>query len=390
MESLTLDIRTLNIIIVLFSLLYAVGLFIYQTTQQKSSGLKPLAAGIFLIGVGPFLIVFRGIAPDWLTIVVANSFIHLGFLCTFYGISLIRNFKSHIIHVLLLGFVISVGALYFFTYPIPSINFRIAIVSAYMSATSFATFWALIKGKHDDAKLPVLLMAIPFLSLSIMMFVRIFYGLYEPQLTNYLMAGKMHAFSYVHVLILLVSISLSMLWLFNSRLVKSIHHLSLKDPLTGLYNRRVMDNVIPNLVARAKERKNSVSLIMTDIDNFKAINDEFGHIVGDDTIEKVAKVLTQSAANSENIYIVRFGGDEFMILLLESDINNAYEYAENLRKQLLSDVSVSLNGHPCTMSFGVAELGLDDNLDELLENADSALYQAKNLGRNQVVSNSSM
>lgn len=380
MDELTLDIRTLNFTVIIFSFIYSVGLFLYQTKQKELEGLKTLAIGVFLIGLGPALLGFRGKAPDWLTIVIANSLIMLGFLYLLYGIGYVRDYSSRLLHLLALALVGCCVLLYYFTYLEPSINARVIVLSAFISATSLTSAWALIKGKRDDAQFPLLLMAIPFVVYGLFMLVRAIVGLSEPRITDYMQAGFIHALTYLFSLILLITLSLSMLWLNNARLLRSIHQLSLKDPLTGLYNRRVLDSVIPDLVLKASAQTKPVSLIMTDIDNFKQINDELGHIIGDETIERVAQVLINTLPQSDNVFLVRFGGDEFMILLFDIDADRAYLEAEVLR----SSVAENFSDYRCTMSFGIAEL-INGNLDDALTHADAALYQAKHRGRNQVV-----
>ncbi|WP_428775089.1 GGDEF domain-containing protein [Vibrio sp.] len=385
MDELTLDIRTLNFTVIIFSFIYSVGLFLYQTTKKKIEGLKTLALGVFLIGLGPVLLGFRGQAPDWLTIVVANMFIMLGFFYLLLGISYVRDYSSRILPLLGLAFVACCVLFYYFTYTQPSINARVVVLSSYVSTTCLASAWALMRGKKDDALIPLLLMALPFCAYGVFMLVRVFVGVSGTTISNYMHSGLIHALTYLFCLILLVTISLSMLWLNNARLLNAIHQLSLKDPLTGLYNRRVMDEILPKRVANASTQLKPVSLMMTDIDHFKQINDELGHIVGDEIIEKVANALTHLLPDSEDLFVVRFGGDEFMILMIDCDAATTYQYAESLRENISRNVSISLSEHPCSMSFGVAQLTDNDSLDDLLANADIALYQAKQRGRNKVV-----
>lgn len=385
MDELTLDIRTLNFTVIIFSFIYSVGLFLYQTTQKKIEGLKTLALGVFLIGLGPVLLGFRGQAPEWLTIIAANMFIMLGFFYLLLGISYVRDYSSRLLHLLGLALVACCALFYYFTYPQPSINARVVVISAYISACCFTSAWALLRGSKDDAMVPLLLMALPFCVYALFTLFRAVFSLSGPTISSFMHSGVVHALTYLFCLILLVTISLSMLWLNNARLLNAIHQLSLKDPLTGLYNRRVMDQLLPKRVANASTQLKPVSLIMTDIDHFKKINDELGHIVGDETIEKVADTLTHLLPDSEDLFVVRFGGDEFMILMIDCDAANAHQYAENLREHISQNVSISLSEHPCSMSFGVAQLADNDSFDDLLANADIALYQAKQSGRNQVV-----
>lgn len=383
MENLSLDIRTLNFTVIVFSFIYSSGLFFYQASQKQVQGLNRLAAGIFMIGLGPLFLGFRGTAPEWLTIVLANTLIMLGFLFTVKGICAIRAYHSKGVRWLE-GALLLAGLLFvFFTYVTPSINARILILSAYLSACCFFAAWALLKGEKDDAKFPLLMMVIPFVSYGSFMVFRLAYTALGPTISSYMSSGLIHALTYLFCIILMVAISLSMLWLINARLLDSIHQLSQKDPLTGLYNRRAMDSLLPSLVRQSKEERLPLSVIMTDIDNFKRINDELGHLVGDKTIEKVAKLMQRTLPDS--VLAIRFGGDEFMLLLPKHTAEEAIQQAELLRQKVALNPIVSSVHLDCTMSFGVAELKRSDSVDDLLSNADVALYEAKNGGRNQVV-----
>ncbi|MEH0741830.1 diguanylate cyclase [Vibrio cholerae] len=383
MENLSLDIRTLNFTVIVFSFIYSSGLFFYQASQKQVQGLNRLAAGIFMIGLGPLFLGFRGTAPEWLTIVLANTLIMLGFLFTVKGICAIRAYHSKGVRWLE-GVLLLAGLLFvFFTYVTPSINARILILSAYLSACCFFAAWALLKGEKDDAKFPLLMMVIPFVSYGSFMVFRLAYTALGPTISSYMSSGLIHALTYLFCIILMVAISLSMLWLINARLLDSIHQLSQKDPLTGLYNRRAMDSLLPSLVRQSKEERLPLSVIMTDIDNFKRINDELGHLVGDKTIEKVAKLMQRTLPDS--VLAIRFGGDEFMLLLPKHTVEEAIQQAELLRQKVALNPIVSSVHLDCTMSFGVAELKRSDSVDDLLSNADVALYEAKNGGRNQVV-----
>src|SRR3989344_6088735 len=124
---------------------------------------------------------------------------------------------------------------------------------------------------------------------------------------------------------------------------------------------------------------------MTDLDHFKAINDTYGHPVGDRVLQKVAEAMSAQLHASDSLY--RYGGEEFVILLPETDIRGALVAAESIRRKV-ADISVRLDGNQTitvTISVGVACFPQDmDNQDELLKKADVAVYAAKNGGRNRV------
>ncbi|WP_027859161.1 GGDEF domain-containing protein [Marinobacterium jannaschii] len=155
------------------------------------------------------------------------------------------------------------------------------------------------------------------------------------------------------------------------------------DPLTGLFNRRVFDSEITPLLDAAVP----LSLVIVDIDHFKRFNDDYGHLMGDKVLQYVGKLLRDSC--SEPNLPVRFGGEEFAILLQKATVAEAAEVAESLRQKIQAirikqkksgDVISSI-----TASFGIAEIKPQESRDQLIERADKALYQAKENGRNQVV-----
>jgi diguanylate cyclase (GGDEF)-like protein len=157
------------------------------------------------------------------------------------------------------------------------------------------------------------------------------------------------------------------------------------DPLTGCYNRREFDRLIEHHIAAAKRHEKAVSLIMLDIDHFKQVNDTFGHPAGD-------AVLTQIAAAIRNVirkgdYLVRYGGEEFVVVLPDTRMRRAMGLANRLRR-ILETLDIRLpDGRIIqkTASFGVASLKPGGDGQGLLTDADIMLYQAKALGRNVVM-----
>lgn len=166
------------------------------------------------------------------------------------------------------------------------------------------------------------------------------------------------------------------------------------DALTGFYNRRQLEERIKQEVANAKRQKAPLCGIMTDIDFFKSVNDTYGHAVGDLVLKTIAKIIRGQLREYD--IAGRYGGEEFSILLPFTKINEAQMVAERLRKTIegkLIDISkVNPDSETkkinVTLSLGVYEMQENDNDEDLLKKADKALYQAKNTGRNKVVTNS--
>ena len=164
----------------------------------------------------------------------------------------------------------------------------------------------------------------------------------------------------------------------NARLKET----SFKDEVTGLYNRRFFSLRLEEELSRYRRFNHPVSVVLLDLDGFKAVNDEFGHTVGDDTLRDVSQILMK---HSRGINVVsRYGGDEFAVLLVETSKAGARLYADRIR-EVVAKYPFS-HGKVVTASFGVASLPDDEagTAEDLFRAADEALYTAKRAGKNQV------
>jgi len=159
---------------------------------------------------------------------------------------------------------------------------------------------------------------------------------------------------------------------------------SLRDPLTGLFNRRYLEESLGRELIRAQRQNTSLSLIMGDIDHFKKVNDTYGHPAGDKVLKVFGELIRQYSRGSD--ICCRYGGEEFLLVCSNMVNEKAYERAEQLRMALL-DTPVTFEGAiiKVTASFGVASYPQHGDTDDaLISAADNALYEAKNAGRNQV------
>jgi diguanylate cyclase len=163
---------------------------------------------------------------------------------------------------------------------------------------------------------------------------------------------------------------------------------SLTDPLTSLANRKYFDEALVKAVAHARERSQSLSLIMSDIDHFKQFNDRYGHLTGDQVLRLVATEAKQNVKGQD--IAARYGGEEFVIVLPNTVLRAAITVAEHLRRAVMSkDLKKRSTGESLgrvTISLGVATLRNDDTPQSLIERADTCLYAAKRNGRNRVIS----
>lgn len=157
------------------------------------------------------------------------------------------------------------------------------------------------------------------------------------------------------------------------------------DALTSLANRHAMQESFPAEIEYCTDKKKPVTMMMIDVDNFKQFNDMFGHIAGDRALSAVSKIL-QTQFRPRDL-LVRYGGDEFAVLLPGANKEQALVIGERVRQAVSGnthDGSDSLIQIPVRISMGVAELDPETDLDTLIRDADAALYRAKNAGRNVV------
>ena len=173
----------------------------------------------------------------------------------------------------------------------------------------------------------------------------------------------------------------------NHRLLKQskqqqqqLMKLALTDHLTGLYNRHSLYDLGPKYISNAHRHKTPLSLLVVDLDHFKKVNDTHGHSVGDLVLQDISEIMQQHC-RTEDI-AARFGGEEFIMLLTNCDLENAINKAERLREAIESSKPEGLT---ITSSIGVAELAHKEEIDDLFNRADAAVYEAKDTGRNKVI-----
>ena len=166
-------------------------------------------------------------------------------------------------------------------------------------------------------------------------------------------------------------------WKDVSRLLKEAN----SDPLTGLFNRRKGWDIIEKEMKRSKRYLRPLSLIMFDLDHFKRVNDTFGHLSGDKVLKAASAVTKGSIRKTDSL--VRWGGDEFLVICPETEFLGAWQLAERIRIDMLNFQPPGLPG--VTASFGVSQMQGSDDFFTLIKSVDKCLYEAKAKGRNLVV-----
>jgi diguanylate cyclase (GGDEF)-like protein len=171
----------------------------------------------------------------------------------------------------------------------------------------------------------------------------------------------------------------------SKRLTQILRESTLKDPMTGLYNRRFLDQFSERLTSMAERRQSALALLMCDLDSFKEMNDVHGHQMGDAALREAVRVITVSVRHSD--FVIRMGGDEFLALLSDTSDDKALEVAERIRSSLETNrFKIAGREFKLTLSLGVSVYPEDsDDFDECMRFADAALYRAKEAGSNLVV-----
>ncbi|MCB0327769.1 MAG: sensor domain-containing diguanylate cyclase [Bdellovibrionales bacterium] len=176
----------------------------------------------------------------------------------------------------------------------------------------------------------------------------------------------------------------------NYRHIQRIEELTIKDDLTQLYNSRYLHHVLDREIDLSKRYKREFSVIFFDLDHFKSVNDLHGHVYGSELLKEVGKIVDDNIRSTD--YAARYGGDEFVIILPETPKSEGIELAERLRSvieknQFLSEKNKDIR---FTASFGVATFPNDAHeKDQIIQMADDAMYSAKKISRNRVISISS-
>lgn len=170
----------------------------------------------------------------------------------------------------------------------------------------------------------------------------------------------------------------------NALLYRAALDSSMRDPLTGIGNRQSMDNCFAREIKLSLRHQTPLSLMLIDVDFFKKMNDTHGHRAGDKMLKHIVANIKNTLRETDQIF--RFGGEEFVVLLHNTDAENARLTAERIRVHTaITPLDINGENVSATISLGVTTLAADDNVESFFERADCALYQAKKEGRNKVV-----
>jgi diguanylate cyclase (GGDEF)-like protein len=265
---------------------------------------------------------------------------------------------------------------------------RVAVISAVLAALSAATAWDVHRGTRRQFELRYgVLLALPLLLGAAVFGARSLRAIVSPQtiVAEVTANSALNIGSAVVYMIVALVFQLTLVTLVVSRLVSELKRASRHDPLTGLLNRRAIDEALAAEVQRARRLGAPFSVLMLDVDHFKPINDTHGHAAGDRALQHLATLLSSQMRDIDRVG--RYGGEEFVVLLPGTPQEQAHGLAQRLCEKVAALPPMWRDAPlPVTVSIGVAEwLGDSGGLPALMARADAALYRAKEDGRNRVV-----
>ena len=368
----------------LFSFIFFVGLLVFSSFNKRFRGFNNYAYANLSLFLGFLLLGLRNYIPDLFSVVFANLSIAFAFFLFYYGsLIFLRSYVRFIwIHLLALAAVLI--SFIYFTFIDPDVNLRIIIINSYLFIESVLISVFFIKQSSYRFKAQMLSVSWGFILYALYSVFRIIWTYGESSIDDFLQAGIVHGLIFLFIQVLIVNSSFSFIWIANSILKDDLETQAKMDPLTKILNRRAFVEELKKELARSRRESLTFSLIMADIDHFKTINDNFGHLAGDSVLISFTQMVTENLRIND--VLSRFGGEEFLILLPNTPKKYAAETAERIRK------IVEITNHPFngkninyTVSLGVTSFDIDaQNKEELLENVDIALYDAKSNGRNKV------
>lgn len=381
-----LDIRTLSIVTVLFAFLYAIGFIGIALSQKRLRAASFLAVGMVGFALGFLLISLRHLTSDLVSIILANILIVVGivalleWLLRFFRVSGQRYRWSSLAVV-----IITLGLFIYFTKMEPNIAARIVVISSAMAIESALCVWILLRYSDPRLRFPALGTALVFASYALYMLVRIAWTLSAGSIQDFMGADAVQALAFLFMIHLMGGVTFGFIWLITKELGLELEHQAKIDPLTGVLNRRALLELAMREMARTDRSGSPLAVIMTDIDHFKKLNDQYGHSCGDAALVSISQAIASRLRKSD--ILARFGGEEFIIVLPDTALPQASEVAERLRFDIQNlDFQYKKQRVIITGSFGVAARnGNTIEWETLVQQADNALYEAKRAGRNRVM-----
>jgi diguanylate cyclase (GGDEF)-like protein len=381
---MNLDIRTLVMLAAAWTLL--MGLSLRYVLREHPAELYPSirlwTLGILMQPTAWILYGLRYEIPDWLSIIAANTLLGLAFAKQIQALRLFSGERvdKRLIYAPVVAIFIDE---LIFTYALPSVRLRMLTATPFFAAQMAYGGLGLLATNQAQRR-SRLLTAAAFLTLALVLTVRVVYeSLRSGTVDRALATSPMQTLVFAFATFFPALATLGFVLMCSDWLHQELERQATRDPLTGICNRRSLNELSTHAIALAHRHARPLALLLVDADHFKRINDAHGHAAGDDALRLLALTL-QTNLRSEDL-LGRLGGEEFVIVLPESDTDAAMASAERLRRAV-ERVALAVPGQVLSLriSIGVASMREGDDFDTLLRRSDLAMYMAKNAGRNCV------
>lgn len=373
----SLDPRTIIFLGAIMAGSMALVLFFLQRNFPPSiQGLREWALSPFLLFLSAILAGARDQFPPLVSVVIPSMLsvasIYAGYLGSqrFFGVMpLVRRW---LVWLPVIG-----TAIYWFTLVQPDFRVRLMLMSSVLGV--LYTLHARLVYRHGARTFSTGLCLFTLLCAILIQLLRFATAWDSPPDTTIFDPSSSQLVFLAPISIVFQLLTISLILMASERLRLEFKHLAAHDPLTGAFTRRHMDEVVKQELERYRRHGQVMTLMIMDLDHFKRINDVHGHLIGDQVlVQFVAKVRGLLRRPDQ---LGRFGGEEFLLLLPQTPLQDALQVAERIRATL----EQSTEAPPCTLSIGVTSSRHDsDTLDTMLARADAALYRAKEQGRNRV------
>jgi diguanylate cyclase (GGDEF)-like protein len=380
-----LDIHSAITISAVLSLMMAMSLryTLHDYPVEQRPSLRFWIASMGLQPVAWVLYGLRGTIPDLFAIVIANAILTLTYA---FQLQAVRVFVGRPNRpALVYTPVVLVAAVeILFTFVYPSIRMRTVSASLLIAIPFFLSAGALLSGSRPRRRSNLLTATTLLLPALVLVTRALYEGLRSGTLASAFTVTPMQAIVFGMAGFLPIIATLGFVSMCNDRLNLELVRQAMLDPLTGISNRRALDESSADAIAVARRHKRDLAVLLVDADHFKQVNDRYGHGAGDAALQALVAAL--QAALRPGDLLGRLGGEEFVVILPETDEIQAHAAAERLRDAVANvEFSFQRDALPLRVSIGIALLEPDDDLVALLRRADQAMYVAKRSGRNCVV-----
>ncbi|UZP66043.1 GGDEF domain-containing protein [Desulfovibrio mangrovi] len=390
------DMRTVLVIFVLVNYICAFLMVLtVRVSQKRFDGVKYFLANFIFQSAGMTLALLRPHISPLFSVVLANALMFSGVIAFSLGAGkFTHRHISRAPHLIYTAVFLS--AYCYFTYVMPDIRIRTMLFSG-MLIPVFAFIAHTLLAPSDKKFAPhCIFPGISFILFTALYIFRFYYAFSGNDISNYFSTHSPDAVINILTMLLSILLMYSIQHMISSRLFAEFEQLAAdqskllvqmeematKDHLTGLYNRRKIEEIIKYEIGQYNRYEIPLCLILCDIDHFKDINDSYGHDVGDTVITHTTRLLCDNKRDTDNAG--RWGGEEFIIVTPHTSLEQTMVLAERFRRTIESSQPATAAGHTVTLSFGIAQYSRGMSVEAFIKQADKALYRAKQHGRNRV------